>query len=76
MTELSDRVLKVTMTYLGPASGTFLDRQTRAHMNGLPFSTLRGEHLPELAKWIQISASLVISHDRALELAAKVRGLG
>jgi len=67
MSELSDEVVKICTTYLGPATETFLQRQTKAHMNGLVLQDLKKEHLPELLRWIGISASLIIK-DKAATL--------
>jgi hypothetical protein len=72
MNELSDRVSKLSMVYLGPAAPVFLERQTRFHMNGLAFSALQKEHLPELAHWVLISASLLIDKGKAKELSDKI----
>jgi hypothetical protein len=75
MTDLSDKVHDLTIQYLGPAADMFLERQTDSHMNGLQFSDLRPEHLPVLAKWINVSAGLVIEQNKATELAEKVKRL-
>lgn len=72
MTETSDKVLKLTMTYIGPASMKFLERQTVSHMNGLAFNALEKKHIPELAKWVNISAGLLISPVKAKDLADKI----
>jgi hypothetical protein len=39
-------------------------------MNGLDLNNLERAHLPELAKWVQISAGLLIEKPKAAELAA------
>ncbi len=75
MTELSDKVLKLTTTYIGPASQKFLERQTISHMNSLAFNALEKQHLPELAKWVNTSASLLINQAKAKELADKIAAL-
>jgi hypothetical protein len=75
LTELSDKVLKLTSAYVGPASQKFLERQTSAHMNGLNFATLEKKHLPELAKWVSTSAGLLIASAKAQELANKISAL-
>ena len=72
MSALSDMVVSVSANYLGPATKVFLERQTKAHMGGLPFGSIEKQYLPELAKWIQISASLVIDPSKAKELADKI----
>ena len=70
MSAYSDEAIKITQKYLGPASKTFLERQARSHMNGLDINNLQKEHLPELAKWVGISAGLLIDKSRAAELAS------
>ncbi len=72
---LSDQVLTLTTSYLGPASKLFLERQTKMHMNGLELANIKKEHLPELAKWVYVSASLLISKERAHELSEKMKRL-
>ena len=72
MSILSEKVLITSTDYLGPASKVFLERQTNAHMNGLKFDDLKKENIPELVRWIRISANLLIGKDRADEFADKV----
>jgi hypothetical protein len=72
MTEISEKVLKLTANYIGPAAQKFLERQTISHMNGLQFNALEKQHLPELSKWVNISAGLVIDKAKAQELANKI----
>jgi hypothetical protein len=61
MSDISEKVLNQAKLYLGPATRNFLDRQTKSHLNGLEFNELKQEHLPELLKWISISAGLIIN---------------
>ena len=75
LTELSDKVLKLTAAYIGPASQKFLERQTLAHMDGLSFNALEKKHLLDLAKWVNISAGLLIAPAKAQELANKISAL-
>lgn len=72
MSELSDKVLKVTIDYIGPSSQKFLERQTTSHMNGLTLNDLKKEHVPELAKWVNVSAGLLIGKEKATELQGKL----
>jgi len=60
MSELSEKALEYTKRYLGPASKTFLERQTKSHLKGLAFDDLKHEDLPELLKWLNISGGLLI----------------
>jgi hypothetical protein len=75
MTEISDTVLKLTTPYIGPASQKFLERQTISHMNGLQFNALEKKHIPELAKWVKVSAGLLIAPAKAQDLSNKILAL-
>jgi len=75
MSALSEAVLKETTSYLGPASKQFLERQTKGHMDGLSFDDLKTKHLPELSKWMKISAGLIIDKKKAEELSEKILSL-
>jgi hypothetical protein len=72
MSDLSDKVISLAVNYLGPATKVFMLRQTQVHMNGLAFEALGREHLPELSKWVNISASLVIDKEKAKDLAERI----
>jgi hypothetical protein len=72
MKALSEEVTAIAIGYLGPAARIFLERQTKAHMNGLLLQDLERQHLPELQKWILISASLVIDKAKAQEFSKRI----
>lgn len=72
MSDISDKVLKITVDYIGPSSKSFLERQTRSHMKGLDFVDLQKTHLPDLSKWVGISAGLLIGKEKASDLAQKI----
>ncbi len=75
MSTYSDTVLKMTTEYIGPSSKAFLERQTRAHMGGLDFDNLERSQLPDLAKWVNTSAGLLIGKDKAKQLADRIAKL-
>ena len=75
MSDLSEKILKMTANYIGPAAPRFLERQTTSHMNGLNFADIEKKHLPELSKWVNISAGLVIDKTKAAELANKIAAI-
>ena len=75
MSILSEKVLKEATFYLGPAAKTFLERQTKYHLDSLHFDDLKKEHLNDLCHWINISGGLVIGKDKAAELAEKVMNI-
>jgi len=75
MSGFSEQVLELSVPYLGPAAKKFLERQTTSHMDGLSFDQLQKGHLPELGKWVEISAGLLIDKAKAKQLADKIRAL-
>lgn len=74
-TAVSKKVLHIASEYIGPSSYMFLQRQTYAHMCGLNFDDIESEHLPELSKWIRISASLILDKEKAEEFAERIRNV-
>ncbi|HOW03564.1 hypothetical protein [Methanospirillum hungatei] len=75
MSDISEKVLAITIQVLGPASRRFLERQTKFHLDGLEFDDLKKEHIPELAKWVGISAQLVVDEKKASQLAEKIKNI-
>ncbi len=75
MSKISNEVTSLAVNFLGPATGKFMQRQTSAHMNGLDFEAIEKQHLPELAKWVNISAGLLIGKEKAKTLADKIAAL-
>jgi hypothetical protein len=72
MNILAEKVLKVTVEFIGPASLRFLERQTVTHLNNLAFAALERKHIPDLLKWIKISGGLLIGEAKAAELCKKI----
>ena len=72
MSDLSEKALAVSVEYLGPAARVFMERQTKWHLDGLAFDALEPKHVPELAKWVAISAALVVEPAKAKELSDKI----
>jgi hypothetical protein len=70
--QLTEKVTAIAVSYLGPAARIFLERQTKTHMNGLLFANLERQHLPELKKWVLISASLLIDKQKAEEFSERI----
>lgn len=75
MSILSEKVLKLTVEYIGPSAERFLERQTSVHLNGLAFKDLAPSHLPELCKWVNTSGGLLVGKEKAAELAGKISKL-
>lgn len=72
---LSDQILQMSTGYLGPAAKKFLDRQCKAHLGIDNLDAISPDKIPELAKWINVSAGLIIDKDKAKELSDKVSTL-
>jgi len=72
MTETAQKVLEISVKYLGPAAEKFLDRQTKGHMDDLAFELIEPFHLEKLSFWIGVSAKLMLDKDKASEFAKKV----
>jgi hypothetical protein len=58
----------------GQDAGNFVARQCSSHLNVEP-SALSVSQISELARWIGVSASLLIPKDQALALGQKIAGL-
>ncbi|MDV2480959.1 hypothetical protein F8E02_02835 [Methanoculleus sp. Wushi-C6] len=76
MSQVSQQVLDIAVQYLGPAAERFLERQTKAHMDNLPFADLKRSDIPTLASWVRTSAALIIDKKKAEELAERISRLG
>ena len=72
MNNIAEKVFNITVEYIGPAAQRFLERQTVTHLSGLKLEDLERQHIPELARWVKISAGLLIDSSRAEELASKI----
>jgi hypothetical protein len=75
MNELTEKVLSVATTYLGPAAKIFVKLQVQSHMHNIDLDTLKKENLQELAKWLKIASSSIIDKSKAEELASKIAKL-
>ena len=75
MNQLYEKVLNETRSYLMDRSEVFLDRQCTSHLNIRPEQLTR-EHLPVLAKWVLISASLMIKRESAEKLKDSILSMG
>lgn len=71
MTVLSDKLVTIAKEYLGPAASTFMSRQCK-HIKLTALEELTFDHLPEYAKYVEISAGLLIGKDKAKEFKDKL----
>jgi hypothetical protein len=71
MSDLSNKVLDMSKSYLGPAAESFLSRQCRGHLK-IELTALTSANLKELATWVEVGAGLVMDQAKAVELAKKI----
>lgn len=64
----------VSATYLGAEAELFIGRQCALYLKIQPQALTR-QHLPELAKWIEVAGARVLDVARAKEMAAKIAAL-
>lgn len=74
MNELSGQIIELSKDYLGPAAERFISRQVTQHLKK-EMDSLVPKDLEELAKWVNISAGLLIEKSKAQELADKIKHL-
>jgi hypothetical protein len=67
---LYDDIVSVSKPYLGIATDAFLKRQLK-HINRTPES-LDKSCIPELSKWIEISAKMLMGEAKAKNLKEKI----
>lgn len=74
MSTLSQQIVELSKDYLGPAAQRFIERQITQHLKK-EMNSLEPKDLEELAKWVNISAGLLIDKTKAQELADKIKKL-
>jgi len=73
-TDFYDRVFKELKPFFGPMTDRFLTRQIMAHVGKTPL-TISIEDKQVLAKWVKISAGLLLDGEVAARLAEKILAL-
>ncbi len=71
---LYEQTVTIAKPYLGVAAERFMARQCNAHLNVAP-ENLTKAHLDDLARWVEISAKLLIDEAKAREFRGKILGL-
>lgn len=71
---LFDDVKGVVSKYLGGQAERFIERQCKAHLNINPQDLTKG-NLNDLAKWIGISAGLLLPKEKAEALKNEIISL-
>jgi hypothetical protein len=74
MSAVSDKVIAISKTYLGPATESFLTRQCKGHLK-IDLADLATANLKDLAKWVQEGAGLIMDADKASQLAGKISSM-
>lgn len=71
---LYERVVDVARTFLAGSTEQFMERQCRTHL-GIAPEEIGPQHLAELARWTEVSASLLIRREDAKALRKKIETL-
>jgi hypothetical protein len=68
------KTLEIARQYLGPSAERFINRQIEQHLGNKP-ENIGKQDLPELARWIKVSAALLTDQKIAADFAAKVSAI-
>ncbi|MBI9051069.1 MAG: hypothetical protein JEZ00_16730 [Anaerolineaceae bacterium] len=71
---LYENVLAEMKPYLGKRAEAFLERQCKSHLK-ISSQELTADQITELARWVKISASLILSEEDAEVLYQKIISL-
>jgi hypothetical protein len=74
MSDVTNKVLALSKTYLGPAAESFIAKQCKTHLK-IEAANLTSAHLKDLSSWIFISGATLMDRAKALELSKKVAAL-
>lgn len=74
MTAIAQKVVAISQPYLGPATESFLARQCKSHLK-TDLAAVTQSQMKELAKWVEVSAGLIMDSAKAAELARKLAAL-
>lgn len=61
---LFEKAKNIAARYMGPQAENFILRQVRSHLKLEP-DGLKATHISELAKWVGVSAGLIMPKDQA-----------
>jgi hypothetical protein len=64
-------VTTLSKAYMGPAAAQFITRQCQLFLKIQP-EALSKQHLPELAKWVEVGGIRFMDEAKSKELAAKI----
>lgn len=72
--DIPNELVKLCNEFIGVTGKTFLERQCKFHLQ-VDLKNVGKFHLAELAKWCQVSGSLIIGNDKANLLKEKILSL-
>ncbi len=72
--EIYKNAIEISQEFLGPAAERFLNRQIREHLQKKA-DDLSKSDIPELARWIKVSASLLTDQKVASDFADKISSI-
>jgi hypothetical protein len=61
-----DKLIKITIPYLGPSTYRFIDRQIINHL-GIEPEKLRDTEIKDLIDWMRLSMSLLTENDQTVK---------
>ena len=71
MSAVSQKVVEISKTFLGPATESFLRRQFKGHLK-IELDQLAPSNLKDLAKWVEVGAALIMDPVKSTQLANKI----
>lgn len=59
MSQVASKAVEIAARYMGDRGEGFIRRQCSAHLN-INMDSLSPKHIPELARWVAVSAGLIM----------------
>lgn len=75
MSQVARKSIKIAVRYMGDRGESFIKRQCNAHLN-IDLDSLTSKHVPELAKWVGVSAGLVMDKAKVEKFKEEILSLG
>lgn len=75
MSQVANKAIEIAARYMGDGGEGFIRRQCSAHLN-INIESLSPKHIPELAKWVGISAGLVMDKAQVERFKKEILSLG
>ncbi len=74
MSQVANKSLEIAARYMGGRGESFIKRQCNAHLN-ISMDSLSPKHIPELAKWVGISAGLIMDKAKVERFKKEISSL-